>query len=393
MVRAIPLLVLLVGCPAEPALQPLDTTKAPADLSASPWDDFDDADGPSLLMGVAWRPLIEQDGSWDVGPLRYSVIDREGEVRVDFDLPWPAGQVTHLDLDAAEGGRLLATAVRADDSPIGPDGFVWRTLRLDATDGTTTEVVRLTDAGEIELPRTGRVYPLPGAGGTVRVAPDAEHPDRLWFVPATADGRVGDLHRVDAFDTATAPEVLPPSEWLPPGLTADDGGAPEMAWTLQSSANLPGVALGLDGFVDGAPSRQLVTWTPDEGHGAGLDLTDIGDLVLRVEPSWMPGEAGGHALFQRGAATPFCADPTFVVVSQDASHEVNAGGDLDCGWAGPLLDPASPTFAWFGFSLDGGPGHRLRLSHRGEDIYELDRFVDGIVDRPFLLLEAVQLTP
>lgn len=385
------LATILAGCGGDTSLQRVPAEEPGIVGPASPWDDLEDARGPDLLLGVAWRPLIEAEDSWTVGPLRYSIVDRDGEVRVDFALPWPAGQATHLDLDAAGPGQLLATAARADDSPVGPDGYVWRTLRLDAVEQTTREVLRLTDDGDLELPMTGRVLALPGAGSTVRVAADPSTEHGLWFLPETTDGRVADLHRVDAADSEAAPEVYPRSTWLPPDLVAKDGGAPEMAWTLQSSPDAPGLALGLDGALKTASSRRLITWTPEGGLGESLDLSHIGDLSLRVEPSWRPGPGAGHSLFQRGAATPFCAEPTFVVVGGDSTVEVDAGGDLDCGWSGPLLDPEAPTFAWFGFRLDSGPGHRLRISHRGLDVWEISRFRDGVVDRPFLLLEAVEV--
>ena len=389
--RALIIMIILAGCGGDTPLRAVPPDAAVEVGPASPWDELGEARGPDLLLGVAWRPLLDTDGTWTVGPLRYSIVDREGEVRVDFPLPWPAGQVTHLDLDAAGPGQLLATAARADDSPVGPDGYVWRTLRLDALEQSAEEVLRLTDDGDLELPMTGRVLALPGAGSTVRVAADPSSGSGLWFLPETTDGRVGDLHRVDSADSDAAAEVYPRSSWLPPDLVADDGGAPEMAWTLQTSPEAPGLALGLDGALKGAPTRRMLTWTAEEGLGESLDLSHIGDLALRVEPSWRPGPGAGHSLFQRGAATPFCAEPTFVVVGGDATVQVDAGGDLDCGWSGPLLDPVAPTFAWFGFSLDEGPGHRLRISHRGEDVWEVSRFRDGVVDRPFLLLEAVEI--
>ncbi len=407
MTRLLPILLLvpLVGCPEPPDLRPAPVTPVDAVLTPSVWDGVDGGELPDLLFAVAWHPLEAScsdcdDPQWRSAPLRYSVVDSRGTVRADFPLPWTDELIDHLDLQAAGPGALLATISRADHTASGPDGYLWRTLRLDASDGSVTEVLRLQDAGLIELPASGLSLEHLEPSRSVRVTADPAQPSRIWFLPdrtdPDGDPRLGRLYSADLFDPEVAPRSWSGEELLNEPLVHADGGAPLQPWTLQA-AEVDGqttLLVGIDGEGPSGFRRSLGSWSAeDESPSSALDLTEHGDLAIRSEPSYLAGPDGGAALFQRGSVSSFCGEPSFVVVSAAGALPVEAGDGADCGWAGPLLDADAPTFAWFGFSLDaqGEPGHQLQISHRGQDVWSVDRFADGIDERPFLLLEAVLL--
>ena len=389
-------LVFLLACSGTPGLRPAPVDPVVVEIAPSPWDDVDGGELPDLLFAVAWHPLEAScddcdDAQWRARPLRYSVVDSRGTVRADFPLPWPADQIDHLSLQAAGPGAALVTV-----SGDALDGALWRALRLDADASEATEVLRLLNTGELQLPASGRSLAELEPSRSMLVAADPNQPSRAWLLAGRADPdgdpRLDQLHRVDLFDPGIEPTSWLGADLLSEPLQASDGGAPAQPWTLQALAvdGQTHLQLGVDGALGGEPRRSLERWSAEaEAVVGSMDLLPHGALSIRTEPSLR----GGAALFQRGPVSSFCGDPSFVVVQPDGAIEVDAGDSRDCGWAGPLLDATAPTFAWFGFSLDAGtgPGHRLEISHRGDDVWSVDRFGDGIEERPFLLLDAVVL--
>ncbi len=380
-------------------------TPWPSDDDGSPWDAIDPGSLPEEFFAIAWRPLEATADGWLAGDLRYDVVDASGEVAVSFAWPVPTSDLLHLGLHAAGPGRFLVVARMPDDGGPDADPYERRVWLADAVAETVTEVLRIGFDGRLVLPVTGEAIDLGFPTTTLRVAADPLWPDRLYVLPDELADDVGATAApLYSFDWATADQIVrvhDPSEWLPAGLSSGDGLPAAFPWSLATTFDgartrlvfgVEGV-LGDDADEDADWTSRFYTWAPSTG-AVDWDV-DVTALAVRADATFASdpdGSGEGTALFQRGGQSIACAPPEFTLLRSNASLSVSGAPSIDCAWGGPLLDPAGPTFAYFGSSDDSDvPGHSLVVSHEADDVWAVDRFRAGVSWTPFLLRQVVRL--
>jgi len=402
-------LVLALGC-SEYALHPeggtepdpVDEAEPWGEDDSSPWDSVEPGSVPDQFFATAWRPLVPDGDGWEPGDLRYDVIDAEGDVAVSFDWPTSTAGLFHLGLQPAGPGRFLVTARLPDGGP-DPDPYERRVWLADVSGGDVTEILRLGWEGQLTLPQTGEIVDLGFRTSTLRVAADPLWPDRIYVLPDRyVEGSGSVAAPLYSFDWATADQVVrswATDDWLPEGLGSGDGETAGFPWSFAAAydGQRTRLVIGAEGFLGDAPERSthFYTWAPAvEEIGWTLDVTD---LAVRADAAYEPDGSGaddGTALFQEGGQSVTCAPPDFTLLRRTAELQVHGAPWIDCAWSGPLLDATAPTFAYFGASGDAKvPGHELLVSHKGDDVWSVDRFRDGVTPTPFLIRQIVRLDP
>jgi hypothetical protein len=406
------------GCTGDTAILlpgPSDTELVPEDADSpwgddSPWDDAVGSSLPEAWFVVAWREVVDSDPEgevpkWEVGPLRYGLLDVDGRLLASYELPVEADGLLHLGMHGVTDDEFLVSVRMPDTGSEGPGAhYDRRVFRIQVEQDEAVEVLRLHGDGTITLPLADdRTIDLGSASTTMRVAADPTDGDRLLLLADRLTGLgsiAGPIRSIDTVDPDAPVRSWAAHEWLPEGLVGKGGPAPPYPWAFDATWNGERtlLVLGAQGEIgdDGAWIRRFYTWDPESGEsGWSLDLSALG---LRNDPSFRSdgdGAAGGTALFQNGSASISCADPTFTLLrGGDEVLEVEGSADIDCGWAGPLLEPREPTFAWYGFDRDiqsSDMGHAIFISHEGRDVHVIDRFADLLTDRRFLVRDLVLL--
>lgn len=403
------LAVLLTAC-SEYELEPAgDPAEEPTDLwggdGGSAWDDVEPGTVPDAWFAVAWREVIDScpacdEPNWGTTELRYDIIDARGTVVRSFSWPDSTEDLYHLSMSPAGAGRFIVTA-RVEQADGTTDRRTW--LVVDE-DESVNEILRVAPDGLLTLPVAGREIDLGSVSTNMHVSPDPLWPERLYLMADDAsdgESRVGPIFSIDWADPLAVVRTWSPPEWLPEGVHDGADGPPGFPWTVQATydGDRTRLLIGLDGVVDakwGSESRSsLLSWAPSApGEAWALDVTD---LAVREEPSWIgdgDGSPEGTALFQVGGQSLACAPPEFSLRRSDARLEVSGAFDVDCAWAGPLLDPIAPTFVYHGFNekaQTSNMGHVLHVSHAGDDVWTVDRFAEGMGEARFLLREAISL--
>jgi len=88
-----------------------------------------------------------------------------------------------------------------------------------------------------------------------------------------------------------------------------------------------------------------------------------------------------------------CHDPGFTIWDGGESVDVDSSEGVGCMRIGPLLEPSTSTFLYYGQEpeTDLEAQDRLVISHEGQDVWDYTSFRDGLVDRPFDIHEMVSL--
>jgi hypothetical protein len=374
---------LLAGCAEPPRLLPAgpapetESRAAPALPEARPsaWDSVGDLQLPPDRWIVAWTPMC---AGCAVRP-RADVIDVLGRSLVPLPLPtWPPvdglGAEHYEVVDLLAGPQATALLVLGAASAEAYDQEHTRiVLRLDPAYPAGPRVQPILAAGfpdELLLPLAEVELRLDHDLHRLLVAPDATDPDRIWLAAAQATGAelVGTLISVDVAD-----RTEPVRQWSLAELVPDGSVAGVFALTSYSG----GIAIGMQIRRDDRLSHRVYMGRLDNlPLLEAIDLDSVAPLV-RAQITVGPEPA---ALTR--AAVGGCWEGSVAVSVPGGVRRVSPGGD--CVQPLTLLDAAAPT-------LLHTDGDSLIVSHRGEDVWSVDRFGVGLDDLPFQLHEAAAL--
>jgi hypothetical protein len=433
MVRTLLLSLVLAGCqldepvlhaapePAPRAVPPIPPPPPviPPPPAPSPWELITPGEFPDVYFAVSWSEfrcddVYDADGTlpasdsdvWGPCPSHLAVVDLMGQVIAEFELPgtddetpWWSGY-NHLALEPAGPGRFLIVAETwGDDLDADADGFwqglQWRGWIADAVDGSFTEVLRWTpETGYLHVVESGRLIPMDPWGTWIHVGVWPEDPD--WLVIWGGEGNCANggqgltsltmTHRSRPMDLGRMWSI---DELLPPDLAERDGTL--WPWAMQSGVDEEGKGQLLLGVADvgctTSPAEpELLTWSPETGVG------------WRAQPgadTW-PMEAtfagwGGGGALTTAPSTNYSVTPGRWRVSRPGDV---LEGDLPLDrWsyrAGPMLDPAGPTFATIAGRSDAA-GDAIDVFHRGERVWSIDHLRFGLQDRDVYLRDVVLL--
>jgi hypothetical protein len=327
------------------------------------------------------------------------VIDLMGQVIAEFPFSdegqdWTSH--THLSLEPAGPGQFLAVAENwMDDYDEDADGFwlgtYWQAWRGDAYTGEISEIAHWNwNEGQAEITQSGRLLDLGGYNSWAHLGMWANAPD--WLV-AWSGGQecepLRDLRQVhlagDYLDLYWEAEDLLPPELL------TDGEVQLWPWNMETGLDeqgRPNMLLGVsDTFcADESPATwDMVAWSPEDGplwasQAATYAWTQSarwaghsGGAMLEVEPTW------GNALWR--------------VHRPDGVVEGELPPDMWNATAGPMLDPAGPTFMVVGSEVTaGGLWHGvLDIHHEGDVVWSIDSLRFGLQDRRVFFEDVVML--
>lgn len=413
--------------PRDPG-DPPDPEDLPDPEDPSLWDEFEPGSMPDLYFAVAHHdydcpptapdpesPPIGLDlssgseGRTDVSwalecSATYAVMDIEGQVVAEFEIPQPANDVwtymNHVELRPAGPGKFLAVVENWGDVNGWENGFdrqsdgfwvspyvqVWL---ADAVDGSLTLLMEMQDEHTAVLQTNGRRVSLDpdGITGHIGVWPDPDvEKIVLWGGNPTCESGVSELRAVELGSAPVLDWVWQPEDLLAP--TAFDRCA------YQPFALHPGID------EDGAPSMLLGTaqvgstgeveyglaaWSPE--HGPMWDVVADG-------LSWPPAASyaawdGGAVLFMSGV---WSGPQSWHVMGPEVLAEGEVPGDLTQVRPGPLLDPVAPTFMMVGRDpVD--EMHTIKVVHRGDEVWSIDRLRFGLDPQRRFISDVVLLVP
>ena len=384
------------------------STHTPPPANSSGWGSLEPGSFPEALFAAVWND--PQDACLDCWILnryeqpRYDILDSDGNVAVRFELPWEGAAVYPRSIQPAGPGRFLAVSTVVE----GGSGteVAWFG---DGQDGDVDVVLEWNrNEREIYVPGTGQVLELPAAFNEARVVPDPQDPDRLYLLARLASTTEPLFQaRLYSIDVRSIEEPI--LEWYPEDMLPDEfqnrsEGNPWYPWFLDVFEN-GGETLIVVGVWGIAPLEQnylsfLVGFSPESGaEGWELDLSDTGVVLddnygrqLSIRPPL--GEEPGQAVLHSSESnSSLCHDPGFTTWDGSESVHVESAEGLGCVRIGPLLEPSTSTFLYYGSEpqADLEAQERLVISHQGQDVWSYTSFRDGLIDRPFDIHEVVSL--
>jgi len=431
-----------VGVP--PFEGPIDPVRPPQPPGGGPWSNLNPGELPEVYFAVAYSDWscddvdgaadpgdeppfgapdeddeVGDDGSpdsdgdiWYECPARLAVIDLMGQVIAEFPLPDETPAWTpwsYLSLAPAGPGQFLAVMENwnqvsdgaSDDADA--DGFwqgrPWEALRGDALTGQIDRVARWDmNTGLVEMAGTGDLVDLGSWNAWANLAIAPTMPDWLMMWAGTTNCSEMQSLRAVHLTGAEDEKVWTASELLPPELLPEDGGKPRFwPWNLDGGADLDGnsrMLLGVsnDGCGgDAGGSYDLVAWSPEEGplwHQPAL----AEGWTWPPAASWV-GHSGGAAL---EIAFGYAPDQLYRLLSEDGIREepLPADPDIQTRVAGPLIDPAGPTFVTISRRVQEFDYRDvLEIHHEGEVVWTIDAMRFGLAARPVFFADVVMLPP
>jgi len=375
--------------PDEPAPTPDPEDEGPT----SPWDDLDPGEMPEVHFVVAF---VDPDTCpTDAGgfgldcQVRYAVIDLNGQVLVELDLPdsWDQPR-THVLLEPGLEGRFTAVVRgplygHVEEVTYGEPAFQladrWEVWEFDALD-PAHQLVAIRDQlpGRVLLPATGQTvafdYPPPthwmqlaswSESGQLlfasngRCAPPAELPP-VQDVAALADAAPQPVGLVD---------LLPEQ--------AGDAGDDVFPFVLQTAfdaAGVPALLIGLGEDCDAVSpgSGELFAWF-EQGGAVALGAIDRAALSPRL----------AFSADEPGAALSILADgqqPTWQLHDGAGGQEGLLPADRSDLVPVALLDPVEPTFVTIGRSPET-PTSVIDVVHGGERVWTIETLRFGLQPR------------
>lgn len=403
-----------VAAPWEPPPPP------PVPPVPSPWEAITPGQFPDVYFAVVWSDypcddLLDGDGAdplvgdiWGPCPSSLAIVDLMGQVIAEFD--WPAesdedsdqpwwNSYNHLALQPAGPGRVLVVAENwGDELDSDADGF-WQGVRwhgwiADAVDGSLSEVLRWTpEAGYIDIVESGRRIPMEPWGTWIHVGVWPEDPD--WLMLWGGEGNCANggeglqslmmTHRSQPMDLGRMWTV---DELLPPDLAERE--TTLWPWAMQAGMDEAGrgqLLLGVadDSCLESAGEPELVSWSPDEGVAwraqTGVDTQPMEATFA----AW----SGGGALTLATPAEPGGA-PRWRVSQPLEQTEGELPLDRWQHRAGPLLDPAGPTFATMG-AKTAEAGDAIDIFHGGQKVWSIEKLKFGLQERDVYLRDVILL--
>ena len=357
------------------------------------------------------EPPSESDDWWGGCPTKLAVIDLMGQVIAEFPLPAETEDWTpwsHLALSSAGPGQFLAVLEDwgpSDEVGDGDDadgdafwiGNRWSAFVGDAVTGGITEVA-FWDTAEamVRIASDGGLVDLGGWGGYANLAITPTLPDWLlmWAGHADctqlADLRATHLDGGNVMDMTWSPAELVPPELLP---EVSDGSINLWPWNLDAALDENGESVLLLGVSDAGcgtdvPSYDLIAWSPDDGPRWHAESA-ASSATWPPTASWAAHD-GGAAFEVTGYYGP---SQTWRVVDVDGVREEFLNDDPDIYWrrAGPMLDPAGPTFATVSRRLD----YRdvIEIHHEGAVVWTIDALRFGLAEESTFFADVVLLPP
>lgn len=399
--------------PAPPGLPlPPDLPDPPG----SPWGDLTPGNIPDLYFAVAWSEwdcsaLSDLDGYEDADadglseadvddggcPVRYSVIDLYGQVIAEFPLPGESDEWTqwsHLSLAPAGPGQFLAVAESWGDA-YDASGFwagtSWQAWRGDAYTGQLEEIAHWNPGeGKAQLSATGRLIDIDW-NAWAHLGIWASDPD--WLVAWWGGHGCEPLREIKQMSLAgdELDRFWRPEDLLPPEM---QGTEPVHLWPWNMETGLAddGHANMLLGVSDSwctstSPRYDLVAWSPSAGP---LWTAAVSQDAPLTGARWA-GHGGGAAL----QLDPAWGEGTWRVFRADGVVEGQIPADMYNVKAGPMLDPAGPTFMTISYvdeAAAGGGWHgALDVFHEGEPVWTIGQMRFGLQHRNVFFQDAVLL--
>lgn len=366
-------------------------------LTPSPWDGIASLQVPEQYFFVAWADrLAPRDIPEGIG-----VIDLFGNVIVGYPFPGWQGEHRSYELsDFSEAeffpgatGQVLVqldlptVLDPADAEPW--DRLIWR---LDLVEEVWTLVAKDSRANGLDLPLSGAHINTVEGAELVNVAADVNDPDLLFVVRTGANtGAHWQLSRVHLSDASVQPVT-----WSESDVFAHDT-------RIDSAYSAPIIQLGVDDDGDSAVVFQAST-PPIAGEPGPYDLrwhvfsADRGPLDWRfvvpvfdvTDESYVGLPIGLDAAGQLldGLTLTLLEDQGFNLATNTEVWWIDLGYALYEATPGPILDPINHTFVYVehDWQHDGELStDKIFISHRGEDVWEIDRFHQGFESTPFAL--------
>ncbi len=364
----------------------------------SPWGSIEPGEFPEEYFAVVWNDprgaCLDCFTPTYFAP-RYDIVDVLGRVLVSLGLPsWGGIWVGHHSIEPAGPGRFLAVS-----TAFGNDERPWKAWFGDGPSETVEVVLEWGWDGSAYLPVADREIEFPEWLGNARVMPDPNDEDRIYVLPQNtsmyANPLLGTLYSIDVRDPEAPVVTWNPEDMIDPSFVPEWGWAPWFPW--YSGAFYDGektvIVLGLEVFTeDGDLRRVLVDFSPELGQlDWELDLTDQTmqrDIVVRPPM----GEVEGRALFH-SSTDLWCPEAGFSTWDGQDLAQFGGSSTLLCTRLGPMLDDLGETFLYYGadeereFELQ----ERLVVSHRGQDVWELNSFQLGLNAVPIDIHSLVRL--
>jgi hypothetical protein len=407
-----------------PSIAPPSTIEPPEapplPPAPSPWELITPGEFPDVYFGVSWSEwpcddMLDGDGAdpnvdgdiWGPCPSNLAVIDLMGQVVAEFEWPGEAddevpwwSEWNHLTMQQAGPGQFLVVAENwGNDPDEDNDGFWqgtrWQAWIADAVDGSFTEVLSWDPAsGYIRITESGRLIPMDSIGTWIHVGVWQEDPD--WLLIWGGEGNCANdgagltsltmTHRSRPMDLGRMWSV---DELLPEDLAEREGTL--WPWAMQSGIDENGDGQLLLGVADNycmevQGEHELIAWTPE-----GISWrTQPGLDTWPMEASFA-GWNGGGALTMAYAQDDGTGG-RWKVSGPTGVQE----GDLPMDrWnyrAGPMLDPAGPTFATLGNNATV-EGDVIDIYHQGEKVWSIEELRFGLQPRRVYLRDVVMLPP
>jgi len=372
----------------------------------------DNADGDSE---VAWDCIVE-----------YAIIDLWGQVVAEFKLPGQDENQyawwSHVRIIPSGPGRFLATAsgwtepiypppnTTTDEEPPPEDGPIdddeppdypepgvwvpWSAWEIDAVNGGVVPVAwQDGNTREIVMIDTGRRVDIGPAWAGVQAAVWPDDPEwlMLWGMEYDCSTPLTPLRAVNRLDRSMLDRVWFADDLLPPALSQID--VPLAAFAFEPSIDDEGKAsfmLGVTDYGCGggfAPVSALINWTPSDGPRWHAETSWAGYGTRVTFAGW----GGGGAL---QVDSPYEPSTWHMYRGEEQNLE---GLVSEMSWgvrAGPVLDPAGPSFALLGYPSDSTTyGDAIHFIHGGEKVWEIDALRFGLQSRPVGIFDMIVLPP
>lgn len=401
--------VLLSGC-TEYAYDDVTPAASGVAMAPNPWDRIDPGATPADVFAIAfhdtsgvpngplgwglWCLPADLDPYTDLRPVRYAVIDANGQILRELEPPFASfprydGFAT---LSATPDQRVLVTSRATEGDP-----RAWRSWLADAVDGETVDLVErahYADATSVRF--EGVEVDLGVPFYELAVVLDPIDRDLLWLArhmsgatPTPLDEPLLWALRRSTGQIAASWSIR---DLAPPALLAD----PNARLTARGLAAVDAdgqTQLVLDSNAFGEPATpasergwQRLTLVFEPSADA---LRWVFDREARDAETYDAGlfaSRGGvdGLLFEEPRPDDVFVPTDFRVYGTDRSVRNLSAADLACNTPLALLDAAAPTFAWAGHPTDDGGAFRERISisHRGGDVWAIDALRDGVSTLP-----------
>ncbi len=414
------------------------------ELPGGPWGELDPGEMPDVYFVVAYGDVgccYECDGLWlgppdeadedtdepDEGdglpqnseadiafgcPVNYAIIDLFGQVVDDFS---PTGQdenlvYSHVDLQPAGPGRFLATAQGwgnvyypgnyenttteeewpPEDGPYDPWGWTpWIAFEIDAVNRTQEIVAWQSPADyRVIIPDTGKRIDVGALG--VQAALDPVDPDwlYLWGANYGCDQEMMPLRATHRSEAGVLDRFWTSEDLLGPDL----GGINFHPSGFAASVDEDGVTHVGMGMSDNGcseaflPMHLFADFIPDDDETAWVAASS--DNWSATPMSWAPW-SGGAAL---QVESPY-QEPQWHVTRPEGNRSGSVPGLDYAVRPGPMLDPAGPTFAVVGTSIEAPNHDKIVIVHGDQKVWTIDALSFGLQERQVAILDVVVLPP